>query len=115
MDLSQQIEIAVLAAADPGKAAHAQRFFKTGRGEYGEGDQFLGLDMPIQRQIAKAFAAQASLDDIHRLLNRPWHELRMMGLAIMTYQYPKLDEKKFNELAKGEYDSFPIKTRKSVD
>lgn len=78
--------------ADPDRAAHAQRFFKTGPGEYGEGDRFLGIRMPKLRQLAKV---QVNLDlaAVSKLLQTNVHELRMVALLILTYQYPKAGEK----------------------
>lgn len=80
---------AIQAASAPERAAQAQRFFKTGPGEYGEGDTFLGLTMPEQRRIAKQFFVQSTLETVQMLLESPWHEYRMVGLLILTYQYPK--------------------------
>jgi 3-methyladenine DNA glycosylase AlkD len=82
----------IQSCANPQKAGHSQRFFKTGQGEYGEGDKFLGLSMPAQRVIAKRYAKTASLQEIETLLLSPYHEFRMVGLLIMTYQYPRLGE-----------------------
>ena len=57
----------------PEKAAHLSRFFKTGPGQYGEGDRFLGVVVPQTRSIAKANKAMP-LDELQRLLDSPWHE-----------------------------------------
>jgi 3-methyladenine DNA glycosylase AlkD len=67
-------------------------FFKTGPGEYGEGDKFLGLTMGEQRVIAKSYVG-LELDDLIPLLKSSWHEERMVGLLVLTYKYPKADEK----------------------
>lgn len=78
------------ALAQTNKARDLTRFFKTGPGEYGEGDQFLGVMVPQIRKIAKELARKADLDDLHELLSSHWHEVRLLALLIMVYQYPKI-------------------------
>lgn len=70
------------ALADPQKAEHSKRFFKTGAGEYGEGDLFFGITVPEQRKIAGAFRA-LSLDEVEILLQHPVHEVRLTALFIL--------------------------------
>ncbi|NMB57201.1 DNA alkylation repair protein [Candidatus Beckwithbacteria bacterium] len=77
---------------NPEKVQNLTRFFKTAKGQYGEGDIFLGLIVPVQRQIAKKYQ-KLSLKDIQQLLDSKIHEYRLIGLLILTYQYPKADEK----------------------
>ena len=77
--------------ANPEKAAFAQRFFRTGKGEYGEGDVFLGLTVPQMRTIAKQHK-QLPLKDIARLLKSKYHEFRLTALHILVYQYEKANE-----------------------
>ncbi len=79
--------------SNPEKAKLLQRFFKTGKGEYGEGDIFLGISVPEQREIAKEFFNKLSLDDIQILLNSKFHEERLIGLLILTDKYKKTDNK----------------------
>ena len=74
------------------KAAVCMRFFKTGKGQYGEGDQFFGLTVPEQRMIAKEFSDLA-LSDTDKLIHHPVHECRFTGLEIAVMQYNKGDEK----------------------
>ncbi len=62
------------------------RFFKTGKGEYGEGDCFLGIRVPQTRKIAKEWK-DLPLDEIHHLLMNPWHEVRLCGLLILVEQF----------------------------
>lgn len=76
--------------ADETIAAHSLRFFKTGPGEYGEGDQFLGIRMPVLRGIAKK-NGQLQLSDVESLLHSPIHEERMLALLILVLQYGKAD------------------------
>ncbi|WP_067700116.1 DNA alkylation repair protein [Nocardia jejuensis] len=69
--------------ADPSDAVHLQRFFKTGPGEYGEGDVFIGVRVPKTRQVVKQFAA-LPLPEIDALLDSPVHEHRLAGLVILN-------------------------------
>jgi 3-methyladenine DNA glycosylase AlkD len=69
-------------------AEHAMRFFKTGPGQYGEGDLFLGIRVPVLRKIAKEHH-DISLDDAVALLQSPLHEVRMLALLIMVLQYKR--------------------------
>ena len=67
-------------------AEHAQRFFKTGPGQYGEGDLFLGIRVPVLHQVAKEHC-DIALDDADELLQSPLHEVRLLALFIMVLQY----------------------------
>lgn len=60
-------------------------FFKTGKGEYGEGDQFLGIKVPQTRAVAR-FAHELRLPEIKKLLDSPWHEIRLCGFLILVGQ-----------------------------
>lgn len=68
------------ALADPQRAASLKWFFKTGPGEYGEGDRFLGLTVPMVRGLIRDYAA-LPLADIATLLESPWHEARISAPA----------------------------------
>ena len=76
----------MLARADPARAKASQWFFKTGPGQYGEGDRFLGLTLPELRQLAKEYEALSSRV-IVALLKSPWHEERLLALLILVRQY----------------------------
>lgn len=80
----------VKALADPDRGTHSLSFFKTGAGQYGEGDKFLGLTVPQMRAVAKTFQALA-LDDAAELLASPWHEHRLIALLILDLQWRKAD------------------------
>ena len=60
------------------------RFFKTGPGEYGEGDEFLGLKVPQTRDVVKAVGRSLPLGEVPQLLLSPWHEVRLCGLLILV-------------------------------
>lgn len=70
------------------KAAHLSRFFKTGPGEYGEGDSFLGIPVPLTRNIAKA-NLETPLEELQILLHSPWHEARLCALLILVERFKK--------------------------
>jgi len=75
---------------DPETAAHSQRFFKTGEGEYGEGDRFLGIRVPVLRgQVAKFRALP--LKETEKLLRSPYHEERLFALLLLVANYQKGD------------------------
>ena len=78
----------IQACAHPDKAKVYARFFKTGKGEYGEGDLFLGLTVPEQRALAKKYV-DLSFEEIEELLYNKYHEHRLTGLIILVYKYEK--------------------------
>lgn len=87
--LTEQIIEALREKAIPEKASFLPKFFKTGPGEYGEGDLFLGVTVPDQRQIAKQFFKEISLEELTRLIQHPFHEVRLTGLLALVYRYEK--------------------------
>jgi 3-methyladenine DNA glycosylase AlkD len=82
---------ALEAAADPVRAAGAARYFKTGPGEYGEGDRFIGVTVPQQRELARDFRAMP-LDQAETLLGNSVHEARSLALMILVLRYERGDE-----------------------
>ena len=69
-------------------------FFKTGKGEYGYGDIFLGVTMPNIRRIAKKFSQEISLKELTELIQSPIHEVRLCALIILVNKYKKEDNEK---------------------
>ncbi len=78
--------------ADKEKAKIYQRFFKTGKGEYSEGDVFIGLTVPQQREIAKKYI-NLELNDVKVLLGNKIHEYRLTGFLILVYKFEKENQK----------------------
>ena len=76
---------------DAEKAIVLPRFFKTGEGEYGEGDKFLGITVPHIRLVAKQYG-HAPLEVVNRLLDSEWHECRMCALLMLVMKYKKATE-----------------------
>src|SRR5574344_158802 len=95
----QIIKDELMAGATPQKAADLSRFFKTGKGQYGEGDQFMGVTVPVIRQIVKKYKL-VERDDIQKLLQDPYHECRMIALQLLVNQYKnsKPDRSKQKEI-----------------
>ena len=99
--MNKALEKALQEKANPAKAKILSGFFKTGKGQYGEGDIFLGIVVPEQRKIAKEFS-DITLEDIQELLSSKIHEKRMIGLFILIKKYEKAcktqDEKTKKEI-----------------
>lgn len=81
-----QLEKELAAAADPERAKSLACFFKTGKGEYGEGDRFLGITVPAQRRFAFRYMDLPTVE-IARLLASPVHEHRFVALEILVAQF----------------------------
>jgi 3-methyladenine DNA glycosylase AlkD len=92
MSDAKTISKALLAFATKEKAEFLPRFFKTGKGEYGEGDRFHGVVVPDQRKVANKFSSSTSKEVIIELLHSPFHEERLTGVFILC--------NKFNEAKK---------------
>ncbi len=92
--------------ADPERAEIHRRFFKTGRGEYGEGDRFLGIRVPVIRKLAGEFRGLA-LTDAGKLLRSGWHEERLFALLTLVDSFKRNNE----EVRKDIYDLYMNSTR----
>lgn len=86
--MRSDLEREMAAAGDPVRAANIGRFFQSGKGQYGEGDRFLGITVPVQRQIALRYRDMA-LSDVAELLKSPYHEHRFAALEILVAQYER--------------------------
>ena len=83
-------------------------FFKTGPGEYGYGDEFLGLKVPQTKEIVKSVAKDIALEEVPELLMSKWHEVRLCGLLILVDKFEKLSTKRL------EHDTEAIKKRDEI-
>lgn len=81
-----QIMDKLIEQSDKDIAAQSMRFFKTGKGEYGEGDRFLGIRVPVMRKLVKEFCG-ISLEETTGLLKSRFHEARLLALLIMVAKY----------------------------
>ena len=103
-----QVKTRLSKLKNPIKVKILTGFFKTGKGQYGEGDIFWGITVPEQRKVAKEFI-DISLNDIQELLIDPVHECRLTGLFILNYQYLKLskeDDVDSNKKMKNIFDLY---------
>ncbi len=88
----EEIRKQLIEKSIPQKAAFLPRFFKTGPGEYGEGDKFIGVTVPAQRAIAKSFYENLSLNNAVKLLHSDLHEERLTALFILNLKFKKSNE-----------------------
>lgn len=88
---SKSIRTRLLSLEDKAKAKFFQGFFKTGKGEYGEGDRFLGLTVPTLRKLAKEYS-DLSLPEIEKSLKSPFNEERLLALLILVRRFQKSDQ-----------------------
>ncbi len=86
-----ELKKTIRANANKDHAKTMQWFFKTSKGEYGDGDKFVGIKVPVQRKIAKQFG-ELNLGDLQILLNSKIHEERLISLLILVEKYDKADE-----------------------
>jgi len=107
--MAEQVVRELNDVANPGKAQVLQKFFKTGKGSYGEGDIFLGVPVPVQRKIASKHN-KLSLPELQQLLDSPVHEHRMTALLILILQYDKAEEQHKKQIIK-----FYLKNIKNIN
>lgn len=85
---------AMLAQRDDAQAVNLSRFFKTGRGQYGEGDRFLGVKVPVTRQVVRRCWRETSWDDLEQCISNEYHEVRLAALLtlVQLFQHARKDE-----------------------
>jgi 3-methyladenine DNA glycosylase AlkD len=94
MLITDSIKKGLSSCTDTKKAAQLQRFFKTGHGEYGEGDIFLGIKVPAQRSVAKKYYKDVSLNGTCELLESGVHEHRLTAIFMLVLKYEKAADEK---------------------
>lgn len=98
----------VFSKAKEDKAVILRRFFKTRKGEYGEGDKFIGVIVPELRAISKKYYKEVSIEDIQELLKNEIHEIRLTALFLFVLKYQHLKD---NKEKKGYFDFYLKNTR----
>ncbi|AZB00888.1 DNA alkylation repair protein [Chryseobacterium joostei] len=88
----KEIKEALAVLSIPEKAEFFPRFFKTGKGEYGEGDLFLGVKVPDQRAVAKEYYSRLNLEELSELLSSKYHEHRLTALFMLISKFEKTKE-----------------------
>ena len=101
--MTTQIYNALAARSDEEKKIVLPRFFKTGKGQYGEGDKFLGVTVPNIRTVANEFK-DTDFEIIEELMHSPWHEMRMCALLILVNNSKK-------EVTKDTFDFYLSQTK----
>lgn len=94
MYISETMERELRAAADPEQRAVLMRFFKTAPGEYGEGDEFLGVRVPTTRAVVRDLWRDATDGDVRRLTASAFHEVRMAGFLTLINLYVRARKNK---------------------
>ena len=83
----------IIARQDPAQVEGLSRFFKTGKGQYGEGDQFLGIKVPVTREVVKQCWQETSFDDLEVCVRSEYHEMRLAALLtlVQIFKHAKKD------------------------
>ena len=74
----------ILSRQDPVQAVNLSRFFKTGKGQYGEGDKFLGVKVPVTREVVKQCWQETTFDDLETCIRSEYHEIRLAALLTLV-------------------------------
>jgi len=107
----EQLKKEVQELRNPEQAKNLQKFFKTGEGEYAEGDVFLGIKVPVQRNVAKKYP-NLSLMELQELLNSKIHEHRLIALLILIKRYQK---SKKDRLEQRKIFEFYLKNTRNIN
>lgn len=94
MTLHNQILEALQFLSTPEKKEFLPYFFKTGKGQYAEGDQFIGVVVPDSRKLVKEYWQKATLDDVQEILKSEFHEMRLVALLILVTKFEKTKDEK---------------------
>lgn len=84
----------ILSRQDPEQAVNLSRFFKTGKGQYGEGDKFIGIKVPVTRDVVKQCWQDTSFDDLEACICSEYHEIRLAALLalVQIFKHAKKDK-----------------------
>lgn len=93
MKLYTQILEALQFLSTPEKAEFLPYFFKTGKGQYAEGDKFIGVVVPDARKLVKEYWQKASLEDVQEILKSEFHEMRLVALLMLVTKFEKSKDK----------------------
>ena len=93
MTFHNQILEALQFLSSPEKKEFLPYFFKTGKGEYAEGDQFIGVVVPDSRKLVKEYWQKAELSDVQEILKSEFHEMRLVALLILVNKFEKSKDK----------------------
>lgn len=106
MTVNEIVTTRMMALEDVAQAKHLARFFKTGPGEYGEGDVFLGIRSPQTRAIVKECRHNASIDDINLLTASKFHEIRLAGFLLLIEIYKRTKKTKDSDSLRNVVDYY---------
>ena len=99
---AEDVKYALKKVSDPKKAKNNAWFFKTGPGEYGEGDKFVGVTVPNMRKVARRYK-NLSLDEVAKLVSSPMHEHRLTGVFILVGQFERAKNPEDKQAIYDEY------------
>ena len=92
--MNSRLYTEIFAHQDPSQVEGLSRFFKTGKGQYGEGDKFLGIKVPVTREVVKQCWAETSFDDLETCIASEYHEMRLAALLtlVQIFKHAKKDK-----------------------
>ena len=92
--MNNHLYTAILAKQDPTQVEGLSRFFKIGKGQYGEGDKFLGIKVPVTREVVKQYWTETSFDDLETCIASEYHEMRLAALLtlVQIFKHAKKDK-----------------------
>ncbi len=106
-----RLESELLSLKNPKISPNLSRFFKTGKGEYGEGDLFLGITVPVLRKISKKYYNSIYYKDLSSILYHKYHEIRFVGFILLVLNY----EKEKNPNTRSEIVKFYLQHKKGLN
>ena len=101
----------MLSHANPAQVPGLMRFFKTGPGQYGEGDKFLGIKVPITREVVKQCWRSSSITELEECINSEYHEVRLAGLLALIQKFKHCKD----SVAQQQYVDFYLAHTKKIN